>query len=142
MAAIHATIIPIVCIMVIVLHVEPVVHVDPLLLLLDCWMNWTAESKNQFLLQTSPLHNVYATYVRLNTHTMNYDTKVTQHLKVRSKFRNDTATITTFLNNNLNNNFNVKSNRQMILTWHQNKKIECQIHVPWTYFIHRLNQTR
>ena len=37
-------------------------------------MNWTAESKDHFLLQTLPLHNVYATYVRLNTHTMNYDT--------------------------------------------------------------------
>ena len=78
MAAIHATIIPIVCIMVLVLHVEPVVHVDPLLLLLDCWMNWTAESKDHFLLQTLPLNNVYATYVRLNTHTMIDDNNVTQ----------------------------------------------------------------
>ena len=83
MAAIHEAITPIIFITALVLHVEPVVHVDPLLLLLDCWMNWTAESKNQFLLQTSPLHNVYATYVRLNTHTMNQDTKVTQYLKVR-----------------------------------------------------------
>ena len=78
MAAIHATIIPIVCITARVLHVEPVVHVDPLLLLLDCWMNWTAESKDHFLLQTLPLNNVYATYVRLNTHTMIDDNNVTQ----------------------------------------------------------------
>jgi hypothetical protein len=47
---------------------------------LDCWMNWTAESKDHFLLQTSPLNNVYATCVRLNTHTMIDDTKVTQNL--------------------------------------------------------------
>ena len=78
MAAIHATIIPIVCITVLVLHVEPVVHVYPLLLLLDCWMNWTAESKNQFLLQTSTFNNVYGTHVRLNTHTMIDDNNVTQ----------------------------------------------------------------
>ena len=84
MAAIHATIIPIFSITALVLHVEPVVHVDPLLLLLDCWMNWTAESKDHLLLQTLPLNNVYAPYVRLNTHTMNQDTKVTQYLKVKT----------------------------------------------------------
>ena len=78
MAAIYAAIIPVVCITVLVLHVEPVVHVDPLLLLLDCCMNWTAESKDHFLLQTLPLHNVYATDIRLNTHTMIDDNNVTQ----------------------------------------------------------------
>ena len=83
MTALNAAILPVNIIMALVLHVEPVVHVDPLLLLLDCWMNWTAESKDHILLQTLPLHNVFATYARLNTHTMNYDTKVTQHLKVR-----------------------------------------------------------
>ena len=83
-----------------VLHVEPVPHVDPLLLLLDCWMTWTAESKDRFLLQTLPLNNVYAPYVRLNTHTMNQDTKVTENSKVEKKFRNDAVTITTILNNN------------------------------------------
>ena len=38
----------------------------------------TAESKEYFLLQLLPLNNVYASYVRLNTHTMNQDTNVTQ----------------------------------------------------------------
>ena len=78
MAAVYTAITPIIFIMTHVLHVEPVVHVDPLLLLLDCCMNWTAESKDHFLLQTLPLNNVYATYVRLNTHTMIDDNNVTQ----------------------------------------------------------------
>ena len=78
MAAIHAAIIPVISITALVLHVEPVLLVDPLLLLLDCWMNWTAESKDHFLLQTLPLHNVFATYARLNTHTMIDDNNVTQ----------------------------------------------------------------
>ena len=79
MAAIHAAIIPVIGINELVLHVEPVVHMDSLLLLLDCWMNWTAESKDHFLLKTSPLITVHASYVHLNTHTMNHDTNVTQH---------------------------------------------------------------
>ena len=78
MAAMHAAIIPVIFIKELVFHVEPVVHMDSLLLLLDCWMNWTAESKEHFLLKTSPLITVHATYVRLNTHTMNQDTNVTQ----------------------------------------------------------------
>jgi len=39
--------------------------------------------KEPLLLQTSPLNNVYATYVCLNTHTMNQDNKVTHHSKVK-----------------------------------------------------------
>jgi hypothetical protein len=38
----------------------------------------TVESKDDFLLQTLPLNNVYAPYVRLNTHTMNHDNRVIQ----------------------------------------------------------------
>ena len=77
MAAIYAAIIPVVSITALVLHFEHIVHVDPLFFL-DCWMNWTAESKDHFLLQTLPLNNVYAPYVRLNTHTMIDDNNVTQ----------------------------------------------------------------
>ena len=73
-------------------------------------MNWTAESKEHLLLQTSPLHNEYATYVCLNTHTMNRDTNITQDLKVKNSLETIQKQLQQFLTTIFNNNFNnVKS---------------------------------